>query len=482
MPKTFYWHDYETFGADPARDRPVQFAGIRTDEDLNVIGDPLMIYSRPANDYLPHPMACLVTGITPQEGLEKGVPESEFIRRIHEELAQPGTCGVGYNSLRFDDEVSRYTLYRNFFDPYAREWQNGNSRWDIIDMVRATFALRPEGIEWPLRDDGLPSFRLEDLTAANGISHADAHDALSDVHATIALARLVRERQPRLYDYVYQHRDKRAVLEQLDVENMKPQLHVSGMFGAKRHNIALIVPLAPHPVNKNEMICYDLAADPEPLFEMDARRIQSLLYTRTEDLPEGVERPGLKTIHINRCPILVTPKMADPATAERLGIDGALCRKHLAALRDFRARDEKAFTARIQEVYATRKFQTLSDPDSMLYSGGFFSNNDREMMDQVRSLSAEDLAVTTFAFEDQRLPEMLFRYRARNYPETLSDEERAAWEEFRYLRLTEPEAGANLCMEEFQEEVEKLLADEALPADKRRVLEQLLEYADGLLA
>ena len=482
MPKTFYWHDYETFGADPARDRPVQFAGIRTDEDLNVIGDPLMIYSRPANDYLPHPMACLVTGITPQEGLEKGVPESEFIRRIHEELAQPGTCGVGYNSLRFDDEVSRYTLYRNFFDPYAREWQNGNSRWDIIDMVRATFALRPEGIEWPLRDDGLPSFRLEDLTAANGISHADAHDALSDVHATIALARLVRERQPRLYDYVYQHRDKRAVLEQLDVENMKPQLHVSGMFGAKRHNIALIVPLAPHPVNKNEMICYDLAADPEPLFEMDARRIQSLLYTRTEDLPEGVERPGLKTIHINRCPILVTPKMADPATAERLGIDGALCRKHLAALRDFRARDEKAFTARIQEVYATRKFQTLSDPDSMLYSGGFFSNNDREMMDQVRSLSAEDLAVTTFAFEDQRLPEMLFRYRARNYPETLSDEERAAWEEFRYLRLTEPEAGANLCMEEFQEEVEKLLEDEALPADKRRVLEQLLEYADGLLA
>ena len=157
---TYYWHDYETFGADPSRDRPVQFAGLRTDADLNPVGEPLVIYSRPANDYLPHPQACLITGITPQLALEKGLAECEFIARIHEELSRPGTCGVGYNSIRFDDEVTRYTLYRNFYDPYAREWQNGNSRWDIIDMVRAAHALRPEGIEWPLREDGQPSFRL----------------------------------------------------------------------------------------------------------------------------------------------------------------------------------------------------------------------------------------------------------------------------------------------------------------------------------
>ncbi|MBT3411535.1 MAG: exodeoxyribonuclease I, partial [Halieaceae bacterium] len=204
---TFYWHDYETFGADPSRDRPVQFAGLRTDADLNPIGEPLVIYSRPANDFLPHPQACLVTGITPQKALAEGLPEAEFIRLIHAELAAPGTCGVGYNSLRFDDEVSRYTLYRNFYDPYGREWQNGNSRWDIIDMVRACYALRPEGIEWPLREDGQPSFRLEALTAANGIAHEAAHDALSDVHATIAMARLIKTKQPRLYDYVLKHRD-----------------------------------------------------------------------------------------------------------------------------------------------------------------------------------------------------------------------------------------------------------------------------------
>ena len=262
MPDTFYWHDYETFGADPSRDRPVQFAGLRTDFDLNPVGEPLVLFARPADDVLPQPEACLVTGISPQQALEKGLPESEFIGRIERELARPGTCGVGYNSLRFDDEVTRYTLYRNFHEPYAREWQNGNSRWDLIDLVRTANALRPEGIEWPLREDDLPSFRLEDLTAANGISHESAHDALSDVRATIALARLVRERQPRLYDYVLRHRDKRSAQALLDIATMKPVLHVSGMFGAQRHNIALIVPLALHPVNRNEVICYDLDADP----------------------------------------------------------------------------------------------------------------------------------------------------------------------------------------------------------------------------
>ncbi len=192
--QTFYWHDYETWGANPARDRPVQFAGVRTDTDMNIVDEPLMVFSRPSPDYLPHPEACLITGITPQQALQDGVSEAEFIAIVHAELAQPGTCGVGYNSIRFDDEVTRYTLYRNFFDPYAREWQNGNSRWDLIDVARLCRALRPDGIEWPVREDGTPSFRLEELSAANGLSHESAHDALSDVYATIDLAKLLKQR------------------------------------------------------------------------------------------------------------------------------------------------------------------------------------------------------------------------------------------------------------------------------------------------
>jgi exodeoxyribonuclease I len=482
LPDTFYWHDYETFGANPSRDRPVQFAGLRTDAELNVIGDPLVIFCRPANDFLPHPQACLITGITPQRALADGLPECEFIASIHRELAVPGTCGVGYNSLRFDDEITRHTLYRNFHDPYAREWQNGNSRWDIIDMVRTACALRPEGIEWPLREDGLPSFRLEDLTAANGISHAAAHDALSDVHATLALARLIKERQPKLYDYVLQHRDKRYVLAQLDIAGMKPVLHVSGMFGARRHNIALVVPLAAHPTNKNEIICFDLGANPQMLFDLAVEQLQESLYTRTEDLPEGTPRLGLKSIHINRCPIVLTPKMADPATAQRLGISGDQCRKHLEALRSYRARDAAGFTAKVQAIYKGRSFDAPHDPDLMLYSGGFFSEQDKRIMDQLRAHSPEALAAGKFVFEDSRLPEMLFRYRARNYPGSLTPQEYAQWEDFRYHRLTEPQAGTGYCMEQFQAEIEALMASGDLSEEQHALLEQLLDYADTLLA
>jgi len=198
---TLYWHDYETFGIDPKRDRPVQFAGIRTDEALNIIGAPLVIYCQPANDFLPSPQACMITGISPQLALKEGVNEAEFISRIHAEFARPGTCTVGYNNIRFDDEFTRYTLYRNFYDPYAREWQNGNSRWDIIDLLRVTRALRPAGINWPERDDGQSSFRLEELSKANNIAHDAAHDALSDVLATIEVARLIKARQPVQTDF-----------------------------------------------------------------------------------------------------------------------------------------------------------------------------------------------------------------------------------------------------------------------------------------
>ena len=206
---SFYFHDYEAFGVNPALDWPAQFAGIRTDDQFNEVGEPLNIFCRLPEDHLPNPVACLVTGLTPQKVNELGLIEPEFVRQIHAEMMVPGTCTLGYNSIRFDDEVTRNILYRNFYDPYAREWQNGNSRWDLIDLVRLTAALRPEGIEWPLRDDGNKSFRLEELTAANGLDHGAAHDALSDVRATIALARLMRDRQPRVFQYYLAHRDKR---------------------------------------------------------------------------------------------------------------------------------------------------------------------------------------------------------------------------------------------------------------------------------
>jgi exodeoxyribonuclease-1 len=284
---TLYWHDYETWGEVPAQDRPSQFAGVRTDENLNIVGEPLMIYCQPSPDALPKPDACLITGLTPQTALAKGLPEYQFAAKIHAELSRPGTCGVGYNSIRFDDEVTRYMLYRNFYDPYEREWRNGNSRWDIIDIVRMTRALRPEGIEWPNYEDGRPCFKLDMLTAANQLDHQAAHDALSDVYATIALAKLVKNRQPKLFDYAYRLRDKRFVNSLIDIAGHKPLLHISSRFASENGNAALVLPLAIHPTNKNSVIAYNLAFNPKDLLSLSAGELRERLFTRTEDLPAG---------------------------------------------------------------------------------------------------------------------------------------------------------------------------------------------------
>src|SRR5574343_817826 len=234
MSHTFLWHDYETFGARPRLDRPAQFAAIRTHADLNEIGEPAMLYCQPAPDYLPDPESCLITGITPQVCLEQGVPEHTFAARIEAELAQPGTIGVGYNTIRFDDEVTRHLFWRNLMDPYAREWQNGCGRWDLMDVLRMAYALRPEGIAWPKKPDGRPSFKLEDLTRANGIGHEAAHDALSDVRATIGMARLLKQAQPKLFDFALALHKKDRVMAEIGLPALpgeaRPFLHVSGMF------------------------------------------------------------------------------------------------------------------------------------------------------------------------------------------------------------------------------------------------------------
>lgn len=472
---TLYWHDYETFGADPRRDRAAQFAGVRTDEDLNIIGEPLNIHCRPADDFLPQPLAVLITGITPQQCLQQGLPEVEFIGSIHEQLALPGTCGVGYNTLRFDDEVTRNLLYRNFYDPYAREWQNGNSRWDILDMMRLMRAVRPEGINWPNHDDGKPSFKLEHLTAANGLQHAAAHDALSDVLATIAVAKLVKQAQPKLYEYVYQLRDKRKVAEQLDVVSKKPVLHISGMYPAERGCLALVAPIGRHPVNQNEIVVFDLSADPAPLFELSAEQLRQRVFTRAQDLPEGVTRLPLKTIHINKCPIVASAKLLTPELAEKWQVDLATARQNWLKL------CAHELQPKLDALFKTPEREAISDPDLLIYSGGFFSGRDKAAIAKVRTTAPQDLPRTRFDFDDPRLPEMLFRYRARNYPETLSREERGTWDEYRNWRLTDPAGGASIVLDDYLAEIERLSFAAETSDAERALLEQLMEYAEQVV-
>ncbi|GAP36597.1 exodeoxyribonuclease I [Piscinibacter sakaiensis] len=476
---SFYWHDYETFGRTPRRDRPAQFAGVRTDAALNEIGEPRMIYCRPSDDSLPEPRACLLTGILPQHCLAEGLPEHAFAAEIEAELALPGTVGVGYNSIRFDDEVTRFLFWRNLIDPYAREWQNGCGRWDLLDVLRCAWALRPQGLEWPAHPDGRPSFKLEHLTAANGIGHAAAHDALSDVRATIALARRLREAQPRLWEFCLRLRQKDAVLAEVQRAQQagRPLLHVSGMYGTERGCLALVWPLAPHPVNRNELIVWDLAQDPSELFGLRADAIRERVFARADALPEGVARLPVKTIHLNRSPIVIAElRTLGDAQAARWGLDLAQGLRHAAVA----AREAPAFAGTWAEVYArpADAGAPRADVDEDLY-GGFLSNDDRRTLQRLRHLAPHELAGRRPAFQDGRLDELLFRYRARNFPDTLDADEQARWQEHRAARLLDGAGGATT-LEAFMHEVEELGDEYAEDERAQEILGALMDYATDI--
>jgi len=472
---TFLWHDYETFGADPRRDRPAQFAAIRTGADLNEISEPLMLYCKPALDYLPQPQACLITGITPQLCLQRGVPEPEFAARIEAEMALAGTIGVGYNTIRFDDEVTRFLFWRNLMDPYAREWQNQCGRWDLLDVVRLAYALRPEGITWPTAAGGKPSFRLEDLTRANGLVHEAAHDALSDVRATIALARLLRQHNPRLFDFALGLHKKERVAAELRLpaspQTARPFLHVSGMFPAERGCLALMWPLASHPTNRNELLAWDLARDPAELAGLSVQDIRLRLFTRTADLPEGVTRLPIKSVHLNKSPMVVgNLNTLTPQLAERWGMDLSQAARHAEVARALP--DLGATWAAVFE----RPAESAPDVDLDLY-GGFIGNEDRRRLAHLRTLAPEALARARPAFDDPRLDELLWRYRARNHPQTLDEDEQARWQAHRAAVLLEGQGGG-LTFDALFEQLDTL----GEQADERgeAILGALYDWAEAL--
>ena len=467
---TFLFHDYETFGKSPSLDRPAQFAGIRTDMDFNIIGEPEVFYCQPADDYLPQPEAVMITGITPQLAKARGVSEAEFARRIHTLFSEPNTCVVGYNNVRFDDEVTRNIFYRNFYDPYAWSWQNGNTRWDLLDVMRACYALRPDGINWPENDDGMPSFRLEHLTKANGVEHENAHDAMSDVYATIAMAKLVKQQQPKLYDYLFSHRTKQKINTLIDIPQMKPLVHISGMFGAFRGNTSWIVPLAWHPDNRNALITCDLAGDMSPLLELDADALRARLYTRREELGDAAAVP-IKLVHINKCPVLAPANTLRAEDAERIGIDRQRCLDNLALLRQHAEIREK-----VVALFAEAEpFAGTDDVDAQLYDG-FFGDADKSAMNIILNTPAVNLPALDLSFNDKRIEKLLFRYRARNFPGTLDDAEQQRWLQHRREALN-PQR-----VQDYVLELESLFNLHEGDKEKMALLKALFDYARELVS
>ena len=414
---SFFWYDLETSGTDPRWDRIVQVAGLRTDMALNEIGRPIDTYVHLPDDVLPNPDATLVTGITPAR-TRTGIDEWQAAQLLQTIFSKPGTCGVGYNSLRFDDEFVRFAFYRTLHDPYAREWQHGNSRWDLIDLVRATGALRRDGLAWPTLE-GDPSFKLELMAEANHIEHGQAHDALSDVRATLGLARLIREKQPKLFAYYFENRFKKRVRRLLEPFGARLCVHVSGMYPRARYCLAPVVSVCRHPSNANSIVVADLSQDIEPLLTLSAEELQQRLFKAG-----GEERPPLKEVRVNRCPFVAGSEVLNDENLKRLDLNMRVIQKRWHKLR------QPGLWKKISRIYERppEPGGTL-DADAALY-GGFLRDDDRQRCAAFREQLGPAAWPSLPAFSDTRLATLAARLKARAFPQLLTPEEQGRWHAF----------------------------------------------------
>ncbi|MBR2839792.1 exodeoxyribonuclease I [Candidatus Saccharibacteria bacterium] len=410
MEKTFFFYDLETSGLLARGDRIMQFAGQRTSMNLEPIGEPVNILVKMTDDALPSPSAIKVTGITPQVTLMDGVNEVEFCRYVTEEVFVPETVAVGYNTVRFDDEFMRACLWRNFFDPYEWEWKDGRSRWDILDVVRLTRALRPEGIEWPFTPEGKPTNRLELLTKLNGVKHEHAHDALSDVYATMAVARMIREKQPKLFEFLFKMREKKAVQKLVNLENPQMFVYASGRYANEFNKTTVAFPIAPG--RNGNVLVYDLRYD-------------------VDDVDMDKTYPIVKELCYNKCPAVAPINvLGQEDDWKRIGLTESQVEENLKKLLE-----HPEFVEQVRSEHEKRpEFPPAVEPEAALYDG-FLNDRDRVKVAAVRNAEPSRLADFQPEFDDERLPELLLHYKGRNYPETMSESEAEAYEKYRTERL-----------------------------------------------
>lgn len=483
--RTFLFFDYETFGIDPKRDLPAEFGAVRTDENFNQIGEPVLIHCLTSRDYLPSPSACFVTGLTPLSLMDDGVRENEFANRIYELMSKPGTITVGYNNIKFDEEVTRFMFWRNLLPVYEREFGQGRGKFDIYSLVRAVYAFCPDTLKWPRREDGAPILRLEKLTIENGITHEHAHNALSDAMATRDLARLIAQRQPKMWLHALDLMDKKKVKALLD--QGQPLLFVNPYAGNSSRGLSVIYPLFPSPANPNDYYCWDLSKDPKELWTLTDKDLEERLYLTKEQRAAGIERIPLLKIHTNKQPFLTTGLgWVDGRGKGLFSLKAAEFKQRAESLASMRAEFPKlhSMIATMSEK-ATERFNSEDLlVEASLYRGGFLGDRDKETLAQLRGLSPNELSekISKVEFARQEIGEMAFRYMARNFEETtLSFEDSEKWTKFRFECLVQGKGGSRT-FEKFYDEIEKLREEVTDNEEQLQILEDLQAYGEDLMS
>lgn len=468
MSKTFFFYDLETSGLNAREARIMQFAGIRTDMDLNQIGEPYNILVKLNDDVLPSPEALMVTGITPQQTLADGYTEAEFSKILAQDIFTPDTIAVGFNSIRFDDEFVRHLFWRNFYDPYEWSWKDGCSRWDLLDVIRMTRALRPEGIKWPVDAKGVATNRLELISKLNKIDHFKAHDALSDVEALIAVTRLIRDKQPQLYEYLLKMRDKNEVKKLVNLDDKQPFVYVSGRFDAEFNKATVSFPLT---AGKNgNVVVYDLRRDPTDFINLSTQDLAKKFYATWEERQaDGFVKLPVKELQYNRAPAVAPMGVLSQSDGwAKIGLDEATVTKRKNILLS-----APAFAENIRSLFENRQeFKKSPDPEAQLYDG-FLPFGDKVRVEAVRNADERELADFHPNFNDERLGVLLLHYKARNFPKSLAEDEVVVWEKWRSDKIA-------AALPEFVKSLQKL-SKTVTDENKLFVLKELQLWVESIV-
>lgn len=476
MLQSFYFYDLETSGISPHSSRIMQFGGQRTDMDLKPIGPPDNLLIKLTSDILPDPDAVMITGISPQVTLADGLSEVDFLKYFYQTIATPNTIFVGFNSVRFDDEFIRYTNYRNFYDAYEWQWQQNRSKWDMLDVSRMMRALRPDGIKWPFTPAGKPTNSLGYLASINDLTHDKAHDALSDVNATIALARLIKLKQPKLFDYLLGIRDKKKVVEIVN----KPEafVYTSGRYSGDYLKTTAVITIAPHPTQNTTVFVYDLRQNPKSIAKKSSAQIAELLNKYRYE--EGEERLPVKQLQLNRCPAIAPLGVLDAESIERLKLnmdDIQRNAKALLAMGDLSDKIQEAAKL-VEEKKQKSLIIDALDVDSQLYDG-FFNDDDKTKMRVVRAASQNDLANLNLDFADSRLEKLLLLYKARQFPSSLTSDEQQSWESYKTSKLLAGEDQSSIAR--YFNRLNDISLKAELTQDQIYLLEELKLYGESIV-
>ena len=436
--RTYFFYDLETSGFNARYDRIMQFAGQRTTLELEPTGEPVNILVKMTDDTLPSPGAILTTHITPQQTLQDGISEADFCREFLANIATPDTIFIGYNNIRFDDEFMRHTLWRNFHDPYEWAWKEGRGRWDMLDVARMVRALRPDDITWPnkrMKDEktgewhDVPTVNLVDMAKNNGFENENAHDALADVNALINLTRLLRDKQPQMFNYLKDNHTKDKVAGIVRPDAPMPFVYTSGRFPSENEKTTVATAIASGKTSSSVLV-WDLRYKITN-FDWDTKQIrQNLMADYETRHQDGFVALPIKELSFNKCPAVAPIGVLNEEAEKRVHLTKAeaIANWHLL-------HQNKEILQRITSAWrGLPALKPAADVEGRLYDS-FAPDSDKTKIRLVAAASESDLADMHPEFNDKRLDELLLRYKARQYPKTLSETEQQKWEQYRITKL-----------------------------------------------